>query len=596
MEGIIQWDRRDLHSRSDEAAIPLTAAQELTAAQQTASKDNRPRPEYRPIDAGTQTDVIEPPPNFNVSRSYRDDFPQDPSLVRSPPPMSPLSDYSPPDVEQFPEVTPLNLDEGLLDQPPDQPIDTTVEPPLIPNVAQLEDVPVPSSALSSIGGIENFSTPLPELDFSQTSPYQTPSPSPESSTSYTSSVLSDVPDNISDVFFDASDSFDDISDSSEGISNLSGGISDVPDKNFLKHDYDGPEGHKVLRLKPTLDQWGDFPAILAFARDRGADDDGCFKVILPEELQEPLPEKHSKNVPANAYKPRQIKKSTFWRVDTVPSEGTFASSVTGPEYTASAMEALDLLKKMYRKSNSKQIRNVRYRVDVPAWTAEQRREAGVPERSPIYPLKGDKLDDTLAVIPGIHTPYVYESGPYFGASFQIHAEDFRLVSLNHLYKGRKIWVVVPSTAVDIAEEALGRQGKCSQFMRHRAEFFFPQKLDKLGIPFRVVDQRPGETIVILPDAYHEGFSTGYTIAEAKNYADAEWSTDRYQPCEAECQLVTAIPAELMRPLKAGEVRLDLCTDFETIMDPIIEPAKRRLDDNELENRDTKRRKIKRVKG
>ncbi|KAM6537366.1 hypothetical protein FALCPG4_003290 [Fusarium falciforme] len=376
----------------------------------------------------------------------------------------------------------------------------------------------------------------------------------------------------------------------------------------IDHDYDGPQGHSVLRLKPTIDQWNDFPAILASARHLGADEDGCFKVILPQELHEELPEKNSQKVAANAYRPTQIKKNSFWRVDTVPSEGTFSSDVTGPECTASALDAIDQLRKMFRKNDHKQIRNVRYRVDVPAWTTEQRRQAGVPEKSPIHPLKGDKLENTRAIIPGIHTPYVYESGPHFGASFQIHAEDFRLVSLNHLYKGRKIWIVVPSTAVDVAEEALGRKGKCSQFMRHRAEFFFPQKLEKLGIPFRIVDQRPGETIVILPDAYHEGFSTGYTIAEAKNYADDAWTTDTYQPCEIKCQLATAIPAELLRPLQEGETQLDLCAGYElmsqqttpapvttpvSVPAPVLaptpsEPVKRRYEGEERDNGDIKR--------
>lgn len=124
--------------------------------------------------------------------------------------------------------------------------------------------------------------------------------------------------------------------------------------------------------------------------------------------------------------------------------------------------------------------------------------------------------------------------------------------------------MVPTTAVDITEEALNRKGKCSQFMRHRAEFFFPEKLQKMGIPYRIVDQRPGETIVILPDAYHEGFSTGYTLAEAKNYADSDWTTDTYQPCQPSCQLMTAIPAEFMRPLREGEERLDLCAGYKDV--------------------------------
>ncbi|PNP46312.1 hypothetical protein TGAMA5MH_02348 [Trichoderma gamsii] len=350
-----------------------------------------------------------------------------------------------------------------------------------------------------------------------------------------------------------------------GSSRASSPLSE-PDTHGIAYTYDGPPGHRILHLRPTAEQWEDFPALLAFARNLHAEVDGCFKIILPEELQDPLPEKDSQYVTANAYRIRQINHRTFWQVSTVPSEGAFSSSEPEGELSGSVDENFKKLKTLFNKSKDKQMRNVRYRVDVPAWTAKQRREAGVPERSPIHPLAGDKLDKTKAIIPGIHTPYVYESAQHFGATFQLHAEDFRLSSLNHLYKGRKIWIVVPATAVDIAEEALNRKGKCSQFMRHRAEFFFPEKLQKMGIPHRIVDQRPGETIVILPDAYHEGFSTGYTLAEAKNYADDDWTADTYQPCQPSCQLMTAIPAEFMRPLQEGEERLDLCAGYKDVTD------------------------------
>ncbi|KAM0475015.1 hypothetical protein ACHAPX_007146 [Trichoderma viride] len=355
------------------------------------------------------------------------------------------------------------------------------------------------------------------------------------------------------------------SSSITGSSRASSPLSE-PDTHGIAYTYDGPPGHRILHLRPTAEQWEDFPALLAFARNLHAEVDGCFKIILPEELQEPLPEKDSQYVTANAYRIRQINHRTFWQVSTVPSEGAFSSSEPEGELSGSVDEKFKKLKTLFNKSKDKQMRNVRYRVDVPAWTAKQRREAGVPERSPIHPLAGDKLDKTKAIIPGIHTPYVYESAQHFGATFQLHAEDFRLSSLNHLYKGRKIWIVVPATAVDVAEEALNRKGKCSQFMRHRAEFFFPEKLQKMGIPHRIVDQRPGETIVILPDAYHEGFSTGYTLAEAKNYADDDWTADTYQPCQPSCQLMTAIPAEFMRPLQEGEERLDLCAGYKDVGD------------------------------
>jgi jumonji domain-containing protein 2 len=363
-----------------------------------------------------------------------------------------------------------------------------------------------------------------------------------------------------------------------------------PDDFKVDYDLDGPEGHKILRLKPTVAEWNDFPSILSYARSLGAENDGCFKVVIPDDMMEPLPERSSQKAPANAYQIRQVKRNGIWRVSTVPSEGLFNSPEPSKVSLEPVSAELQKLKKLFNKNKDRQIRSVRYRVDIPAWTSKQRQLAGVPARSPIHPLKGDKLDHTKAIIPGIHTPYVYESAAFFGATFQIHAEDYRLASLNHLYKGRKIWITIPSTAVDVAEEALGRKKKCSQFMRHRAEFFFPDKLDRMGVPYRIVDQMPGETIVILPDAYHEGFSTGYTIAEAKNYAESDWTTSSYQACDEKCQLLTAIPAAYMRLLDQEEERLDLCARYAD--DEVTHVPKRPLDETAAPDEQREAKKIK----
>ncbi|CAH0056689.1 unnamed protein product [Clonostachys solani] len=351
----------------------------------------------------------------------------------------------------------------------------------------------------------------------------------------------------------------------------------------------------ILRLKPTLKQWKDFPSLLSFARAHNAELDGCFKIVLPDGALEEIPEKPAQLVDANAFTPQLLRPSRIWRVNTKPTTGKFPSSsdVQEPKFSGNATEAAKRLSKLFTKSRNRQIRDVRYRVDVPAWSLEQRLEAGVPGKSPLHPLKGDKLDLTKAIIPGIHTPYVYESGPAFGATFQLHAEDFRLSSLNHLYKGRKIWIIIPSAAVGLAEEQLGRRESCSQFMRHRAEFVFPEKLNRLGIPFRLIDQSPGETIVILPDAYHEGFSTGYTLAEAKNYAEETWSTETYQPCDSSCQLATAIPGDFMRIIEDGEDRLDLCSSYS---DDSPDSTKRELDEEDSASEEsTEQRPRKRIK-
>lgn len=362
----------------------------------------------------------------------------------------------------------------------------------------------------------------------------------------------------------------------EDVSSFLDTDSETPAISY-ERDY-GSDG--ILRLRPTLDQWQNFPAVLSVARNLGANEDGCFKVMIPEGATGPLPHRAARTDEANAFKPHLIKGTNNYRVHTIMATGEFPA--TPFEDTTDYSEprvAVKQLQRTFSKNNRRQLRGTRYRVDVPAWTPEQRLAAGVPEESPIHPLLGDRLDKTKAIIPGIHTPYVYEAGPAFGATFQIHAEDYRLLSLNHLYLGRKIWVIVPSLNVDQAEMKLERGDRCSQFMRHRAEFFFPAQLDRLEIPYRIVDQRPGETIIILQDAYHEGFSDGYTLAEAKNYADAGWNASTYQPCNESCRLATAIPGDHMKLIGEDEERIDLCTAYLEE----VSSQKRGLDDTETDD-------------
>ncbi len=63
-------------------------------------------------------------------------------------------------------------------------------------------------------------------------------------------------------------------------------------------------------------------------------------------------------------------------------------------------------------------------------------------------------------------------------------------------------------------------GHCGQCIRHRSLFVPPSVLDGWQIPYTVVDQRAPEVVVTMPRTYHSGFSTGYTPAEASNYADS----------------------------------------------------------------------------
>lgn len=38
----------------------------------------------------------------------------------------------------------------------------------------------------------------------------------------------------------------------------------------------------VIRLSPTIEQWHEFPALLQYTRDLGAEEHGIYKVLIPE--------------------------------------------------------------------------------------------------------------------------------------------------------------------------------------------------------------------------------------------------------------------------------------------------------------------------
>ena len=50
----------------------------------------------------------------------------------------------------------------------------------------------------------------------------------------------------------------------------------------------------------------------------------------------------------------------------------------------------------------------------------------------------------------------------------------------------------------------------------------PNLLHDAGVPVYKLVQKPGEFVVTFPLAYHSGFSTGFNVAEAVNFATAKW--------------------------------------------------------------------------
>jgi len=290
----------------------------------------------------------------------------------------------------------------------------------------------------------------------------------------------------------------------------------------------------IIRLFPTAEQWNDIPAILRFARALGVEEVGICKAVLPEGvvgLSKPI---------------RYTKQKRFRYQACRQSNGTFGLSrkeekvapknspkpVDMPLGTLAAAQAFEQL--LRKKSG---LKGVAYSTDIDVRRPKDRKSLGLPT-SPVWHLKGDRLLETRTRIPGIHWPYAYESSGSFGAPFAMHVEDGYLWSVNYLYVGDKYWVAIPRSHFEAFEQkARETNGSyyltdCAQFLRHSATYFPTSILGEWNVPYKVAHQETREAIITCPRVYHEGFSKGYTFAEAANYADQDWNIQGYQFCDS----------------------------------------------------------------
>ncbi|KAK0714202.1 JmjC domain, hydroxylase-domain-containing protein [Lasiosphaeria miniovina] len=319
----------------------------------------------------------------------------------------------------------------------------------------------------------------------------------------------------------------------------------------VEHDFE----ENVLVLRPSVYQWQDFPAVLASARALDAEKIGAFKVVVSPELQLSLPprdETTSRPRPCRGYRVQAFPNKTY-QIEMPETRQVFRRTFPCSLPTLEAVQEHEAL-----LNSENGLDGVYYRTDVPAETSPQRTAAGLTEESIIWPLKGNMLSRTKCSIPGLHWPYAYESGPKFGASFSEHEEHYGLYSISHLHVGRKLWKVIPPSAAVAFIQKLKESNteiiwSCEQCVRHTAVFVPPSTLTDWGIPYTIIDQRASEVVVTMPRAYHSGFSTGYTLAEAVNYADADWTPNGHVACLPSCP-DNPIPIEFLELLGPEEAQ------------------------------------------
>ncbi|XP_052130837.1 uncharacterized protein LOC127751391 isoform X2 [Frankliniella occidentalis] len=164
-------------------------------------------------------------------------------------------------------------------------------------------------------------------------------------------------------------------------------------------------------------------------------------------------------------------------------------------------------------------------------------------------------------LPGITTPYLY-----FGFShsfFPIHIEDLSLYSLNFLHHGYpKVWVVVPPASISKLHYFLSKEfmcpghSSCMGLLGHKYHIPTPAWLHSKGIPFKVVQQRSHQAVLVAPNAAHFGFNLGPNVAEAVNFATTKWVP--YGIVYPRC---TCMP---------GQVHSDLSTIIRTLAHDMME--------------------------
>ncbi len=183
-------------------------------------------------------------------------------------------------------------------------------------------------------------------------------------------------------------------------------------------------------VRCSMAEWRDFPCVLDRAIALGAKETGAFKT--PLDVSETWHERQNSAVRCKEYDVA-LQASGVYEIFTRETKQKLSWSRTPTADVSSVLE-----EQTSRLNNDGGLSGVFYRTDVRAKTAAQRKAAGLSADSMLWPLPGNRLDETSHSIHGIHTPYFYQSGPAPGALFAMHVEDARLYSINILHKGRKL--------------------------------------------------------------------------------------------------------------------------------------------------------------
>jgi hypothetical protein len=120
-------------------------------------------------------------------------------------------------------------------------------------------------------------------------------------------------------------------------------------------------------------------------------------------------------------------------------------------------------------------------------------------------------------ISGVTMPWVY-MGMMF-SSFCWHVEDLWLNSLNYSHKGGiKTWYVIPAKYKEKFDEFVKRKTGRDDLLDRITFMIDPLEIMRAGIQVYKTHQKPGDYVCTFYKAYHAGFSQGFNVGEAVNFA------------------------------------------------------------------------------
>lgn len=193
--------------------------------------------------------------------------------------------------------------------------------------------------------------------------------------------------------------------------------------------------------------------------------------------------------------------------------------------------------------------NVACRFDDPSYYAETGWNLNV-----LPFVRGSVLRHITEEVNGMNVPWLY-AGQLF-TSFAWHNEDHFCYSVNYMAFGEgKTWYGIPAAGspdferalFDVAasvqassggktlvREAVDLKAMSKDLLYQLLMVVPPAQLVARGVDVVHAFQEPGTFIVTFPQAYHMGFSHGLNVAEACNFALADWlpygrsSVERYR--------------------------------------------------------------------